>query len=244
MPDGLRRPDAAAPADAEGRAALAVAALLDQDLALARGRVRDAGEVTHAVRHRLEGTGDLAVLRARDAWAADQDAEARRFLGPVLDRTHPCTVTGLATVQAWVLDTEIALARRQMPLARQRMLAALDVAGEQALLRPLLQASPALHHYLAARRGMFGEHEGHVGRVLSGARVQPTAGWVALTDREREVLALLPTTRSAAEIAEDLAVSTNTVKTHQRAIYHKLGAGGRRDAVTLARRAGLLTHSA
>jgi LuxR family maltose regulon positive regulatory protein len=147
-------------------------------------------------------------------------------------------------VQAWVLEAEIALARRQMPLARQRVLAALDTAADQGLLRPLLHAGPALHQYLAARRGMFGEHEGHVGRVLSWTRVPADAAAVALTDREQEVLALLPTTRSAAEIAEDLAVSTNTVKTHQRAIYHKLGAGGRRDAVTLARRAGLLTHSA
>ena len=56
-----------------------------------------------------------------------------------------------------------------------------------------------------------------------------------LTDRERTVLAFLPSQRSSVEIAQDLAVSLNTIKTHQRAIYHKLGVGSRREAVARAR---------
>lgn len=46
--------------------------------------------------------------------------------------------------------------------------------------------------------------------------------------------------RSVEEIAADLTVSTNTVKTHPRAIYGKLGVGSRRDAVTAARGRGLV----
>ena len=61
-----------------------------------------------------------------------------------------------------------------------------------------------------------------------------------LTEREQEVLAELPSMRTAAEIADDLFVSTNTVKTHMRSIYRKLGVPHRRAAVVEARCQGLL----
>jgi ATP/maltotriose-dependent transcriptional regulator MalT len=47
--------------------------------------------------------------------------------------------------------------------------------------------------------------------------------------------------RSVVEIAEDLAVSANAVKTDQRAIDNQLAAGTRRSAVLQARRIGLLS---
>jgi LuxR family maltose regulon positive regulatory protein len=49
------------------------------------------------------------------------------------------------------------------------------------------------------------------------------------------VLKYLPTMLKASEIAADLFVSVNTVKTHQRLIYRKLGVANRREAVELAR---------
>ena len=61
-----------------------------------------------------------------------------------------------------------------------------------------------------------------------------------LTDRELTVLQLLPGTLSLREIAEELYVSVNTVKTHSRAIYHKLGVSTRDDAVDRGRDAGIL----
>lgn len=61
-----------------------------------------------------------------------------------------------------------------------------------------------------------------------------------LTDRERTVLRYLASTLSNAEIASELYVSVSTVKTHQRAVYRKLGAQGRRDAVRRARTLNLL----
>ncbi|QNA94148.1 helix-turn-helix transcriptional regulator [Microbacterium sp. Se63.02b] len=53
----------------------------------------------------------------------------------------------------------------------------------------------------------------------------------ALSDREREVFQQLQTARTLHEIAGELSVSINTVKTHQRAIYRKLGVSSRREAV-------------
>jgi LuxR family maltose regulon positive regulatory protein len=53
-----------------------------------------------------------------------------------------------------------------------------------------------------------------------------------LSPREREVLSYLRGTLTTAEIAEALHVSVNTVKTHQRLIYRKLGVSNRREAVS------------
>ncbi len=61
-----------------------------------------------------------------------------------------------------------------------------------------------------------------------------------LTDREAAVLSFLPTMMSNHEIASELFVSVNTVKTHLRSIYRKLGANDRRDAVQRARDLHLL----
>jgi LuxR family maltose regulon positive regulatory protein len=62
----------------------------------------------------------------------------------------------------------------------------------------------------------------------------------ALTDRESIVLRRLCSQRSLDEIAGDLTVSPNTVKTHVRAIYGKLGARSRRQAVAIAQRRGMV----
>ena len=88
----------------------------------------------------------------------------------------------------------------------------------------------------SAVRRLLGEHvhfgtqfEDFIGRCLasdaSGSLVD------ALSEREREVFQQLQTARTLHEIATELAVSINTVKTHQRAIYRKLGVSSRREAV-------------
>lgn len=61
-----------------------------------------------------------------------------------------------------------------------------------------------------------------------------------LTLREAAVLRLLPTGLSAREIGQELGVSRNTVKTHTKNLYRKLGATGRREAVARGRELGLL----
>jgi LuxR family maltose regulon positive regulatory protein len=61
-----------------------------------------------------------------------------------------------------------------------------------------------------------------------------------LTEREEAVLRLLRGTLSLREIGHELFLSTNTIKTHTRAIYRKLGATTRAEAVERAYEAGLL----
>lgn len=81
------------------------------------------------------------------------------------------------------------------------------------------------------------------GRVerLKRAVVQ-RRGLAPLTRAETRVLELLPTQLSGDQIAARLFVSPNTVKTHVRAIYRKLGVTTRTHAVERAREAGLLTE--
>jgi DNA-binding NarL/FixJ family response regulator len=61
-----------------------------------------------------------------------------------------------------------------------------------------------------------------------------------LTGRELDVLRLLQGDLSLHEIAGELYLSFNTVKTHARAVYRKLGAHSRGEAVTIARRQSLI----
>lgn len=61
-----------------------------------------------------------------------------------------------------------------------------------------------------------------------------------LTDREITLLRLLPGSLSQRELGEALHLSFNTVKTYNRQIYRKLGVASRDDAVTAARKFGLL----
>jgi two-component system NarL family response regulator len=67
---------------------------------------------------------------------------------------------------------------------------------------------------------------------------------VALTEREREVLALLATGKSNPQIATELYLSTDTVKTHVRNVFQKLGVANRTQAALEASKYDLIpvTH--
>jgi LuxR family maltose regulon positive regulatory protein len=62
-----------------------------------------------------------------------------------------------------------------------------------------------------------------------------------LSEREQAILGYLPTMMPNREIAAELSVSVNTVKTHLKAIYRKLDVPGRREAVARARELGLMS---
>jgi LuxR family maltose regulon positive regulatory protein len=61
-----------------------------------------------------------------------------------------------------------------------------------------------------------------------------------LTEREHAALRFLATGLSTAEIADEMCLSVNTVKTHLAAIYRKLAASRRKEAVLRARELELL----
>ena len=71
-------------------------------------------------------------------------------------------------------------------------------------------------------------------------RAQPLVD--SLSERELDVLRLLDSDLGGPAIARELSVSVNTVRTHTRHIYAKLGVTTRREAVREAARLGLLRH--
>ena len=93
---------------------------------------------------------------------------------------------------------------------------------------------------LRTGRGRWGTHEQLAEQVTGRHRAQPRSVAEVLTSRELEVLVELPTLRTVDEIAQSMFVSVNTLKTHLRSVYRKLGVTSRRDAVAAARERGLL----
>ena len=64
-----------------------------------------------------------------------------------------------------------------------------------------------------------------------------------LSERERDVLRLLASDLGGPEIARELAISDNTLRTHTKNIYEKLGVNSRRAAVRRAEELDLLKRS-
>ncbi len=89
----------------------------------------------------------------------------------------------------------------------------------------------------------------HVRRLLAAAVTVGRAEGIEqplfepLSERELEVLRLLGSDLGGPDIARELVVSLNTVRTHTKSIYAKLGVNGRRAAVHRAAELGLLTHT-
>ena len=90
---------------------------------------------------------------------------------------------------------------------------------------------------VAELAGLLGE----VTRPAPASAGPPSWSGEPLTQSETRVLRYLPTHLGTPEIAAELYLSANTVKTHLRHLYRKLGAHSRREAVQRARAIGLLT---
>ena len=124
----------------------------------------------------------------------------------------------------------------------------LDLAEPAGLRRLILEhgnlVRPLLHRHV--RHGTT--HSAIVSEALDtiehgrSERSRPIAILLAepLSEREQAILRYLPTMMSNHEIAGELFVSVNTVKTHLKAIYRKLDASGRREAVQRGRELGLM----
>jgi LuxR family maltose regulon positive regulatory protein len=208
-------------------------------MALQVGEYTWAVDVFERAQSLLPPCGEHALLHAMLQAHKGRLSSARRLLAPVINAEVPAMVP-LTTIDAWLLETHLADRSADDQRAHEALLQALALAEQQRAVRPFLEAGPALRSMLARQAGRFGRLERFAETVL-GALPSPSSGpHDALTDREQALLVELPSMRTAEEIADTMFVSVNTVKTHLRGIYRKLGVNQRRDAITTARRHGLL----
>ena len=128
-------------------------------------------------------------------------------------------------------------------VALQLVEQALALAEPQQDLSPFLSVGPALRELLIRRIRAGTAHRalaGELGELLDPQLTRPEDRRSAmaldpLSTREEVVLRYLPTTLSKAEIASEMSVSVNTVKTHMKNIYRKLDVTDRAQAVRRAR---------
>gem|GEM_PF-1805557 len=236
-------------------------ASIDAQLALATGdpaaadaaarRALDApAERSWLAESRLRAIRGAAALVMGDVRAADGHLEAAEA---VLRRQRLDDAIQVPPELAWLRITRLAgpdpAAARAAGLAAIhdpafKIRAAADVLPIVALAT--VERELGLHleadaHLLRARSRLTGVTgapwlEELVERAARG-EVAPVAGapvrsLAELTDRERAVLRLLRSRLTLTEIARELDVSVNTVKTHARGLYRKLGVSSRAEAVS------------
>ncbi|MGC9669969.1 LuxR C-terminal-related transcriptional regulator [Planosporangium sp. 12N6] len=152
----------------------------------------------------------------------------------------------------WTIEANLTYARAMRALgdrtkAGRSVEQALRLADEEDIRRPFLEGGHAVREllttYVPAGSSYRGLADDLAGDLAQGAaRQNVTANRLPepLTERELTVLRYLQSMLSAAEIASMLCVSVNTVKTHMKSIYRKLGAGRRREVIQRARELNLL----
>jgi len=191
--------------------------------------------------------GDLRVAAAVVHLAEGEPQHAIEVLARVLDGSAPVLHRPTTNVEAQLLD---AVAREQLGdqrLAEASLEHALDLAEPEGVLLPfvLVPVQPLLER-LSGRRTKHPALRQAILDVLAGSAPPggaPARNLEELSEAELRVVRYLPTNLKAPEIASELFVSTNTVRTHLRHIYAKLDAHGRAEAVARARQLGLLAPS-
>ena len=183
----------------------------------ARSRVEHAG---------LEGYATSALVYAVSALVR---AHRERVEAAQEDRSHALTLlTALVDCPPWYeIEARVALARATLRLG--------NVVGTRALLA---EASRRLREVDDAPSavGWIEDCRAHADAFASASLIGPAA----LTTAELRVLRMLPTHLTFREMGMPLQVSSNTVKTHAHAVYRKLDACSRSEAVAQARRMGLI----
>lgn len=218
---------------AEGHTALVAAAAH-----LAEGRPDAAAELLSAA------PGDQPACTVGEARARLAEGRPRAALD-LLDRLRPGSRTGPAvTVRALLVRAEVAAASGDPAAARRLVAQALHEARRERLRRPFVEAGGWLRPVLdtsplraLAAGWLTPGPPSHTGRP--GPEDRPPVV-EELSGRERDVLRRLDRMMSTEEIAADLCVSVNTVKTHLKSVFRKLAVNRRNDAVRRAREQGLL----
>jgi LuxR family transcriptional regulator, maltose regulon positive regulatory protein len=186
-----------------------------------------------------------AGLRAPEVSAASvQVAVERGDLGAAaahLEAWHPDPAVPRAVLERDLWAAVVAAQGGDARAAHRRIARVVADAEAEGHVRLFLDASRpawrllrALHHASSTP---------YLRQLIAGAQ-SPLRGMAGdapagLSHRELEIVRYLPTPLSNAEIAAALYVSVNTLKTHLRTIYRKLGVANRRDAITRAEDLGI-----
>jgi LuxR family transcriptional regulator, maltose regulon positive regulatory protein len=199
-------------------------------------------EMSEQERGSAEMRNAIAVLQL----ARGDPVAAAAALAPVIDGSAALTNAQLWIVQAFLLEAIARDATGDAGAARRALEHALDLARPESILFPFLfDPAPEL---LERHRRHGTAHAALIAQildVLAGRKPAAPPGPAGrlrepLSSSEIRVLRYLPTKLSVPEIADQLYLSVNTVKTHMRHLYDKLGAHRRHEAVEQARALGLL----
>jgi LuxR family maltose regulon positive regulatory protein len=191
---------------------------------------------SHAVRARAQversGFGGYATSALVYAVSAEVQAHAGRIeASKASAREAGALLASLTDFSPWYeAECRIALARAALRLSDVRQ--ARELISEAGLWLQRAPDATVAHGWVQQCRSQA---------ELSSA--SSAADEWCLTTAELRILQFLPTHLSLREIAERLYVSANTVKTHARSVYRKLGASSRGGAVVAARDAGLLDEA-
>ena len=205
--------------------------------------VDDQDLVRQGLRMILELAGVDVVGEARDGEAAVQAAARLRPDVVLMDLRMPGT-DGVEATRRIVADGDARVIALTTFDVDQNVVDALRAGAVGFLLKDV--TSDGLVD--AVRRADAGEPvvaPAVLARMMDHFAARPPVparrppGLAELSDREREVLALIGAGRSNTEIAHELFISMPTVKTHVRHVFAKLELRDRAQAVVVARDAGL-----
>ncbi len=194
--------------------------------------------------HGLRSTGEIHTAAAVLYLAENDPAGARRELQPVLNGAEP-TAPYPTLVEAHLIDALACQDVGDARAARAALERALGLAEPDRLILPF--AMTGARRLLTALPPQATSHAALVADILdtvdghAGQNIPDTVPAEQLSPSELRVLRYLPTNLTRPEIAGQLSVSVNTVNTHIRRIYTKLGATDRSTAVQRGRELRLLS---
>jgi LuxR family maltose regulon positive regulatory protein len=214
------------------------------------GETGTAAEYLAGVAEQDRKHGEMRVAEAVLRLAERDPAAASAPLAPVLDGSVS-TLSSTWLAQAFLLEAIARDALGEEHAAGRALERALDCAEPDGVLLPfLLHRVPGLLERHAGYRTAHGALVAGILGLLAGPAAAPAAGPLLepllepLRDSEIRVLRYLPTNLTLPEIARELHLSHNTVKTHIRSLFTKLGTHRRAEAVDRARALGLLAPAA
>ena len=147
-------------------------------------------------------------------------------------------VTCLAAARGYLADGQAALAAPYLAKARSGWSVPAWLDQRLSLAQPETAGAPA--HSQQRRPAPAARREQRPAPLNAPVQAPGPLVVESLTEREREVLRLLSDMLSTAEVAREMYISVNTVKSHLKSIFRKLAAAHRGEAIRRARQLGLI----